>query len=316
MRFPEGQCFPPVPTKSGIAIHHTVGGTARSTFDWWLNDKNNSGGSRIVGTAYIIDRNGTIHEVFDPACWAFQFGLDWPPARKIKFERRFIGIELASEGGLLESDGRLYSFDRISPKTAKPLGAAFDYGSPYRGYRYFDKYQPAQLDSLIQLIDHLLDRFAIERRLPAKVFDYYGERLANFTGIIGHAMVRHDKCDPAPVAALWQRITDECGVWPVAVNDPARPGRPVMSEQQAAELFQHNAAQIDQLYVPAGSMVKGLIMELERRDTYIRLDNPAPGGRMVEYHIVQGVKSLVERIGRALGFKAVTESLLQVPNGY
>jgi len=63
-------------------------------------------------------------------------------------------------------------------------------------------------------------------------------------------------------------------------------------------------------------MVKGLIMELERRDTYIRLDNPAPGGRMVEYQIVQGVKSLVERVANALGFKTVTDSLLQVSNGY
>ena len=39
-----------------------------------------------------------------------------------------MGIELASEGGLFEADGNLYSFDRISPKTLKPRPEAFDFG--------------------------------------------------------------------------------------------------------------------------------------------------------------------------------------------
>ena len=95
-----------------------------------MKDKAENGMRRMVGTAYIIDRGGTIHEVFDPAGWAFQFGLDWPPARQIKFEKRFVGIELASEGGLIEVDGRLYCFDRTSPKTRKAREDAFDYGEP------------------------------------------------------------------------------------------------------------------------------------------------------------------------------------------
>ena len=64
----------------------------------------------------------------------------------------------------------------------------------------------------------------------------------------------------------------------------------------------------------AGSMVKGLIMELERRDTYIRLFNPAPGGHMVEYDLVQGIKNLVVWLANAMGFRAATQSLLQVRN--
>ena len=126
MRLPESEFFPPNHTKSGIAIHHTVGGTAASTFEWWMRDKLNGGRKRTVGTAYMIGRDGTIYEIFDPAGWAYQFGLDWPPARRIGFEKRFIGIELASEGGLLESGGKLYSFDRISPKTEKPRDQACD----------------------------------------------------------------------------------------------------------------------------------------------------------------------------------------------
>jgi hypothetical protein len=57
--------------------------------------------------AYLIDRDGTIHEMFPPRAWAFQFGLTWPDAARIKFEKRFVGIEIASEGGLVEADGKL-----------------------------------------------------------------------------------------------------------------------------------------------------------------------------------------------------------------
>jgi N-acetyl-anhydromuramyl-L-alanine amidase AmpD len=315
MRFPKSEFFPAVPRKSGIAIHHTVGGTARSTFRWWMRDKTRAGLRRPVGTAYIIGRDSTIYEIFDPAGWAFQFGLEWSTSKRIKFEQRFIGIEIASEGGLTESDGRLYCFDRTSPKTRKNKKDAFDYGKPYRGYRYFDGYEPEQIDSLIALVDHLLDKFAIKRQVPAEFFDYYGERLAKFEGVIGHAMVRRDKSDPAPLESLWQRIIAECDVTPAKVTTPKRAGRPTMSEQELDELFRHNVEQIHRLYVPAGSVLKGLIMELARRDTYIRLLNPAPGGHLVEYEFVQGTRALVERIARALGFKAATESLLQVSNG-
>ncbi len=38
LRLPDGEYFPAARKKSGIAIHHTVGGTAFSTFNHWLKD--------------------------------------------------------------------------------------------------------------------------------------------------------------------------------------------------------------------------------------------------------------------------------------
>ena len=155
LQLPEREFFPATRKKSGIAIHHTVGGSAFSTLDHWLKERTKAGKRRVVGTAYIIDRDGTVYQVFEPAAWAFQFGLEWSPARQLQFEQRFIGIELVSEGGLIEYVGRLYCFDRISPKTVKPRDEAFDHGEPYRGYRFFDKYEPAQIDQLVLLIMYL-----------------------------------------------------------------------------------------------------------------------------------------------------------------
>jgi hypothetical protein len=60
LRLPDGQFFPAARKKTGIAIHHTVGGTAFSTVAFWLKDRTRSGKLRMVGTAYIIGRDGTV----------------------------------------------------------------------------------------------------------------------------------------------------------------------------------------------------------------------------------------------------------------
>ena len=57
-----------------------------------------------------------------------------------------------------------------------------------------------------------------------------------------------------------------------------------------------------------------LTARLERRATYIRLVDAVPEGHVVHYEFVQGVRNLVEWIGRAFGFKTVSDSVLQVRN--
>ncbi|MHC4435080.1 MAG: peptidoglycan recognition protein family protein [Planctomycetota bacterium] len=315
MRLPDGEFFPAKRKKTGIAIHHTVGGTAYSTFDHWLKDRTRAGNRRVVGTAFLIARDGTVFQVFEPTAWAFQFGLNWSPARQIKFEQRFVGIEIASEGGLTEFDGKLFCFDRLSRKTEKSRDEAFDYLEPYRGYRYFDRYEPAQIDQLVQLINNLCDTYSIERRVPYPTIDYYGERLAEFKGVIGHAMVRRDKSDPAPDLSLWDRIIKECNLELISIPKASHPEAIHLSDLELDRLFAGNMTQVAKLSVAAASLVKGLLMELERRDTYIRLYSGAAGGHKVQYHILVGNPALVKRLASAFGIEHVSPSTLLVPNG-
>lgn len=314
-RLPDAEYFKNKTKKSGICIHHTVGGSARSTFNWWTQD------SQMVGTAYIIDRDGSVYKVFDPENWAWQFGLKWGQQDKIAFEKRFIGIEIASEGGLLEENGKYYCFDRISAKTLKPAEEVFDAGSNYRGYRYFDRYEPEQIDSLVELINYLCDEFDIPRRVMKDPMKYYGEELKNFEGIIGHTMVRKDKSDPAPIPELWERLIDDCNLSVVSGektgHEQTESGKRTMTEAEIDELFEHNAKELNKMHVSAGSMVKGLIQELERsnRNTYIKLRDASPDGHTIHYDFIEGQKGLVKRIGKALGFKRITDDLLEVRNG-
>jgi len=200
LRLPIDQYKNEVTKKNLIVLHHTVGGSARSTWRWWMTDP------KPIGTAYIVARDGTIHEVFHPECWAYHLGYG-----SRMDEKRSIGIELASEGALVERGGELYCFDRVSERT-RFTDDVFDLSSPWRGYRYFAAYAEAQLAATIELVGDLLRRFSIPPAVfrdvltgtPSK-FDV-NHRLWN--GIIGHAHVRDDKTDVHP-GFDWNRLIAE-----------------------------------------------------------------------------------------------------------
>ena len=89
-----------------------------------------------------------------------------------------------------------------------------------------------------------------------------------------------------------------------------------LSDQEKEKLFEHNVQELNKMNVAAGSMVKNLIMELERknRNTYIKLRDAEPNGHVVFYDFIEGDKDMVRRVGIALGFKSFTDSKLEVRN--
>lgn len=186
--------------KDLIVLHHTVGGSAKSTIDYWKSDANR------IATAYIIERNGEIFEVFDPKYWAFHLGLKNSGGA---VDKRSIGIELASEGGLTQREGKLYCFDKVSPRTLFK-DKYYDHGTLWRGYRFFDAYADAQISAVVTLTNYLCSRFEIPGQTPAnhlEADDSYRE----FKGILGHQHLRLDKSDVHP-GFDWQKLIDECGL--------------------------------------------------------------------------------------------------------
>lgn len=200
LRLSSNQYFNQPQKKEGIVLHHTVGGSARSTFDYWQRSSNH------IATAFIIERDGTIFEVFPPECWAYHLGLKNTNG---VHDKRTIGIEIASEGALIESAGKLYCFDRISPRTEHTT-EHFDNGVKWRGFRYFDAYEEAQTASVIELVNHLCLRFQIPRRVPAKLTEF-DQRYLNFQGVFGHHHVRPDKSDIHP-GFDWEQLIQACSL--------------------------------------------------------------------------------------------------------
>ena len=63
-----------------------------------------------------------------------------------------------------------------------------------------------------------------------------------------------------------------------------------MTKQEVEQLFEDNVREIQKMNIAAGSMVRGLIYELERsdRNTYIRLRDAEKEGHVVYYDFVEG----------------------------
>ncbi len=188
LRLPADQFYAEAYPKKQIYIHHTVGGSAESSFKHWLKEPER------VGTAFLIDRDGTIFEVFDPRYWAHHLGLHHK--RNTELNRTSIGIEIASEGALQkDKDGILRAFDGRA--VFKDKAAILN--EPWRGYQYFDLYEPAQEKALYNLVKHLCEQHSIPKKcVEQKESTLFDEKFFDFNGILGHCNVREDKTDPNP----------------------------------------------------------------------------------------------------------------------
>ncbi len=59
-RLPETEYCPSNERKTGIAIHHSVGRSARSTTDWWMRARRSGGRAPLVGTAELRNPRITV----------------------------------------------------------------------------------------------------------------------------------------------------------------------------------------------------------------------------------------------------------------
>lgn len=197
LRLPSTQYFGEAQRKSLIVLHHTAGASALSTFRWLASRP------APVAVAYLVARDGTIFELFDPRLWAYHLGV---PGSGGGLERRSIGIELANEGALSGFSDALFAFGDPSERFT---GAVFDAGRPWRGHRWFAAYSEAQTEATIALVDHLLATFDIARQTPA---DHTGTlRDLVFEGVISHHHLRADKSDLHP-GFPWGLLVERCAL--------------------------------------------------------------------------------------------------------
>jgi N-acetyl-anhydromuramyl-L-alanine amidase AmpD len=184
--------------KTGIVLHHTVGSSAKSTVDYWKST------NERVATAYIIERDGTVYECFDPRFWAYHIGTGSNDADN----KRFIGIELASAGALNQKQpGKFYdTFNNL----VKPKDV-YENGTTYRGFRYFAAYTEAQIAAQIELIEYLLKLFPTIPRQTPQDHTGYLPSWKTFEGIGSHTHFRVDKTDVHP-GYDWNRLVRHCNL--------------------------------------------------------------------------------------------------------
>jgi N-acetyl-anhydromuramyl-L-alanine amidase AmpD len=179
--FSLSQYYPTAQTKKRICLHHTCGSTADGAISWWKQTPER------VGTAYVIDKDGSVYEVFNDSFWAYQFGLK--TANRTEIEKASIGIELVNEGGLYERNGKYYT-DWNKEYTAAVVK------SPWRDYKVWATYTEAQYAACANLINKIADKHDLKIVLNESL-DFNMKVLDTHT-IINHANVRQDKTDLSP----------------------------------------------------------------------------------------------------------------------
>lgn len=176
------QYYQGVYPKKYIILHHTAGSTAASAIAHWATTPDH------IATPYVIDRDGTIYEVFDPKFWAYHLGVKGNSS----IEKASIGIEIVAWGQLTLKEGKYYTYTKKALPDSEVVAVEF------RGHKYYQRYTPEQIAALKVLLPYLLDRFKIVPQTARKDFWEYSDPSKLPPGIWSHTTVRKDKVDVFP----------------------------------------------------------------------------------------------------------------------
>ncbi len=203
MRLPRGQYIEEQHSKNLIVLHFTAGTSARSAFNTWTADP------QRIATAYIVDRDGTIYELFDPGCWAFALGIKGQPDRRN--EKRSIQIEIANVGPLKKKDETLCWWPPSNSFNTRfcHMDESHKYVmAPFRGFDYYAAFPDIQFFSLCSLVKTLCRKFDIPPQIPeGKLEECNLKYFSRYEGIASHQNFREDKFDIGP-AFNWNRFQE------------------------------------------------------------------------------------------------------------
>ena len=201
MRLPTGQYLDTPVSKNLIVLHFTAGTSARSAYNTWMADP------LRIATAYIVDGDGSIYELFDPSCWAYALGIKGQPGAPN--EKRAIQIEIANVGPLKRRDDTLCWWPNGFKTRWCHLDETHKYvESTHRGMHYYAGFPDIQFLSVCMLVKYLCDRFEIDRRIPEDRLDTFDlDWFTDYAGIASHQNFRKDKYDIGP-AFDWERFKE------------------------------------------------------------------------------------------------------------
>ena len=200
LAFPDSQYYKEAFEKTQVVLHHTASGRGvNGDYRWWLEDP-----ARIA-TSVIIDRDGTINQLFAGKYWGHHIGCkeDFLRAKKAtktnkELNQHSIGIEIDAWGQLTQKDGRFYSYTGAEV----PLCEVATYETPFRGHRYYQCYTPAQINSVRDLLLYWGQRNNIPLSYNEDMWDVSKRALDGEAGIWTHVSYRDDKCDCHPQPSL------------------------------------------------------------------------------------------------------------------
>jgi N-acetyl-anhydromuramyl-L-alanine amidase AmpD len=201
-RLTPDQYMPEPQKKDMIVLHYTAGASAAGAFASWTTPV--KGRQQRVATAYVVDLNGTIYEMFPPRSWAYHLGMNAPENPNWIHDRRSIGIEIVNPGPL-RMDGTDAKRLNWYPMNFGARWCGLDeknkyVKAPWRGFDYWASFPEDQAAAVRDLVVDLCARFGISTTTPpaAKLEQCDPKFFGTFKGIASHQNFRADKSDIGP----------------------------------------------------------------------------------------------------------------------
>jgi N-acetyl-anhydromuramyl-L-alanine amidase AmpD len=191
-----------VTEKKQIYLHHTAGsGNGEDVFRYWQKDPT------PVATCVAISRDGKIVQGFSSKCWAYHLGLadkhfkpHGVPYQNL--DKVSIGVELVAWGFLREQGGKYYNYvNREVPASEVDI-----LETPYKNFRFFQKYTDEQIDSTIKLLKLWNERYGIPLDYHEDIWQVTPRALKGEAGVYTHNSVRADKIDVYPSKHLIEAL--------------------------------------------------------------------------------------------------------------
>ena len=185
--------------KKQVCIHHTVSGPGiRGDIATWLST------TKRIATCIIIDRDGTVNQLFSSKYWGAHLG-----AGKSSLDKHSIGVELDNWGGLILGDGTVKQIGKNKDGSKKYIETVIgkyyatygnvidvpvtEYSLGFRGYNFYESYPEAQLRSLGSLLLLWNKRYSIPLTYNEDMWNVSQRALSGIPGVWTHVSYR-----PAP----------------------------------------------------------------------------------------------------------------------
>lgn len=211
LTLPDNQYLKEKTHKKQIYLHHSAGwDNVRGMFNYWASNKSR------VATAFGINDTGTVFQAFDDDFWAYHLyinsrGNKLPvhleeykknKGKRIYLEKISVGIEIANWGPLQYRNGKYYtwvhSYGTRGKGVTLPEDKVYDFGSSFRGYRFYEKYTAGEVGALRVLLIHLSKKHQIPLDTSGDIFQLNQDAFEARPGIYTHCSVRSDKTDIVP----------------------------------------------------------------------------------------------------------------------
>ena len=179
--------------KDKIFIHFTAGRKSASrTIGFWASDE------QKISTAYVIGADdGKAYEAFHPDYWGWHLGIKGTNGA---LDKKSIGIEICCFGPLKKVGDKYYAWPN-NWKTEVSSEEVYELETPFKGFKYYQAYTDAQLDTLEKLLEYLIENYNIpvQKSFDMSWFEYMPELISKKTaGLWTHVNCRKDKFDSYP----------------------------------------------------------------------------------------------------------------------